>query len=423
MTKILEQDFFSEHNLRNPFAFYDRARIEQPVLKTSLPGFDTAVFVVTPYDLVKEVFQTPEVYSSQFMEILIQGAEPHPEADALFENGIKQGSLLLTLDGDQHKRYRTLVSAVFTPKQARLLAPKMEDIIDRLIDGVIEAGECDFVNDIAVPFPIYVIADLLGYDRDIYHNLRRWSDAFLVRLSKKQTKAEDLAAVHSILEFQNFNKAIIAQRRVHPRDDLISQIIHTQVAGIEPLTDREAIVLTQEVAVAGNETSRNTLIGGMALLLRNPELMKRLRASTALIPNAVEEILRLLAPTAAMWRIAAQDTTLGDVEIPAGSIILMRMDSANLDPKRFPDPNKIDVERRNRAEHLSFGAGLHYCVGNMISRLELTIAFRRLLERLENPRIVEEKSDLSSLVSVLHRSTKALYIAFDKGTKLQRYAA
>lgn len=416
-------DFFSEDNLKDPFAFYDRARIEQPVFRASLPGFESTVFVVTSYDLAREAFADTDRFSSDFLEILIQGAEPHPEADALFEQGVKQGSLLLTLDEPEHKRYRALATQVFTPRQAASLAPVMEAIMDDLIDQVIETGECDFVESIAVPYPIYVIADLLGYERTIYKRLRRWSDAFLIRLSQKQTKAEDLQAVRDILEFQAFNRAMIEDRRTHPRDDLITHILQARVAGVEPLTDREALVLTQEVAVAGNETSRNTLIGGMALVLRQPGLLQRLRDKPALIPAAVEEMLRLLAPTTGMWRVVKRDVELGGVEIPSGSVVMLRMDAANRDPRRFPDPEKLDVERRNRAEHLSFGHGAHYCIGNMLARRELTIAFRKIVERMPNARIVEEKSDLGSIVSVLHRSTKALHIAFDKGRRVGRDAA
>lgn len=414
MQDVAEQNFFSSEVLSDPLPFYERIRQHQPVSRQYFDSFGEDVFVVTSYALVKRAFQDNETFSSDFNDMLMRGAEPHPEADELFKQGVKVGPLLLTIDEPEHKRYRSLATVVFTPRQVRNLSASMEDIIDGLIDRVIDRGECDFLNEIAVPYPIYVIADLLGVDRDIAPRLRRWSDAFIIRLSQKQTKAEDLQAVRDILDCQSFLFANIADRRARPREDVISHVVQARVAGVDPLTDREALLLLQEISVAGNETSRNTLAGGMGLLAQRPDVIERLRADPELIPNAVEEILRLLAPTTGMWRVAKQDCELGGVRIPAGSMLLLRMDAANRDPDHFPDPDNIVLERRNRVEHLSFGFGAHHCVGNMLARRELAVAFKALLNRMRNIRLVEEKTDLSSITSILHYAPKAISIAFDR---------
>jgi cytochrome P450 len=415
--KTANTDFFRAETLTDPYGFYEQVRAEHPVLKTGLPGFDQDVYLVTSYELVKQVFNDPQTFSSQFVEVMMQGAEPHPEADALYATGVTQGSLLLNLDEPDHKRYRELVSTVFTPKQVSSLVPKMEQIMDDLIDDVIDVGTCDFVNEIAVPFPIYVIADMLGIERTHYRDLKRWSDAFLLRLSQQQSKAQDIAAIHEILEFQRFIAKLIAERRANPCDDLISHIVQAHIAGTDPLSDRETLILIQEIAVAGNETTRNTLIGGFGMLLAQPNLIAILRAQPALIGNAVEEILRLFSSVAGMWRIATRDVELGGVEIPAGSIVMVRMEAANHDPSQFPDPYRLNLERKNSRYHMTFGTGIHYCLGNMLARRELNVAIGKLVSRLDNPHIISAGTDLGRPPNVLLRGVNALRIAFDNAAK------
>jgi cytochrome P450 len=171
------------------------------------------------------------------------------------------------------------------------------------------------------------------------------------------------------------------------------------------------------VLVAGNETTRNTLISGMIRFLENPDQLRLLREDPSLAVNAVEEILRLETPASSMWRIATRDTVLGGVHLPKGAVISLRYDSANRDENQFSDPDKFDIRRSNSRSHLSFSYGAHHCMGQHLARKELSVAFPKLLTRLGNVRMIAEKSDLSIKPSVLIRARNSLHIAFDPGRR------
>jgi cytochrome P450 len=406
-------EFFTPEILLDPNPFYAKYRETQPVLRTRMPGQEREVYLVTNYDLTKQVLSTPQIYSSEFAHVLMGGAQPNPAAEALVKDGLGGGPLLLNLDEPAHKRYRDLFQPIFGPRQVAQLTAGMEELMDTLIDGVIARGECDFVNDIAVPFPLYVICDMLGWDRGMYKQVKSWGDAVLRRVGQQESLDEEVSTMLEIVEFHDFIRAQIADRRANPRDDLITEIVQARIAGLDPLTDDEALLFIQELGVAGNETTRNTLIGGLAILLQQPAVIAQLRHQPNLIPAAVEEMLRLFAPVAGTYRIVLEDTVLGGIDIPKGSVVMVRMEAANRDPAQFPNPEALDVTRRNRNAHLTFSHGIHYCLGNMLARKELVIAFDKILSRLRHIELVPAKTDLSRTVSVMLRGTNALYIRFD----------
>jgi cytochrome P450 len=406
-------EFFTPEILTDPYAFYEWSRVEAPVLRTHLPGQNREVYIVTSFALVKEVLGTPSIYSSEVTHVLMGGASHNPGVEALLEEGFSAGPLLLNLDEPDHQRYRAMFNPIFSPRQVSQLAAAMAEIMDELIDKVATRGSCDFINEIAVPFPLFVICDLLGFDRGLYPEIKRWTDAVLRRVGQQEGPEAEIATMREILEFHRFIRAEIADRRADPKDDLVTEIVQARVSGVAPLTGQEALLFIQELSVAGNETTRNTLIGGMTMLLQQPDLAARLRAEPALIPAAVEEMLRLFTPVTGTWRITTQDTTLGGVPIAAGTVVMVRMESANRDPAQFPNPEMIDVARQNRNTQLSFSYGVHYCLGSMLARRELVIAVGKILTRLHNPVLVEALSDLGRPPSVMLRGNNALHIGFD----------
>jgi len=293
----------------------------------------------------------------------------------------------------------------------------IQQIIDDLIDEFIERGECDFIADFAVKMPIYVIGDLLGLDRNEYMRLKTWSDAFLLRLSQMQSKEQDIESAKLIVDFQRHFFAMIESRRITPGDDLITDLVNARIEGERSLDTVEILSIVQQVSVAGNESTRNTLIGGLGMLLQAPDQMEIVRRRPDIIGNAIDEIIRLEVPTSGMWRIVRRDTELAGVRIPANAVILVRLDAANRDPKQFPDPGRLDVLRRNAATHLSFGQGVHFCIGAMLARKELTRAIPTILNRLRNLRIVAARSDLTRTASLIHRAPRKLYLAFDPASR------
>lgn len=399
--------------LSEPHAYLATLRAHSPVAPVIGPG-GHEFFLVTSYRLIEEVTKRTEDFSNKMSHLLLAGGAASVEvAKVLEQDAFQQGTLLVT-DDPEHKRHRALVNAAFTQGRVANLGPMMDRLVDDLIGAFIAAGECDFVNQFAVLLPTYIIADILGLERQDYPLVRKWSDAFIGIISRMGTPEDELDNAHKIVEFRRFILKAIQLRRKEPADDLISSLINARVEGLAPLTDLEIAPITLEIAVAGNETTRNTLMSGLAQLIRHPDQLHALIEDPSLIPGAVEELLRYETPATSMWRIAAKDTVLNGVAIPKDSDLLLRFDAANRDPEIFEDPDRFDIRRKKALRHVSFGApGIHRCLGQMLARRELAAALSKLLIRLRNLRIIEDKSDTRYWPGLLHRGIGSLHIAFD----------
>jgi cytochrome P450 len=399
--------------LSQPHAYLAQLRTHTPVVRAVGPD-GHEFFLVTSYRLIEEVTKRSEDFSNKMSHLLLAGGTATAEvAKILEQDAFQEGSLLVT-DDPQHKRHRALVNAAFTQGRVANLGPVMDGLIDNLIDAFIGDGKCDFVNQFAVLLPTYIIADILGLERQDYPLVRKWSDAFIGIISQMGTREENLDNAHKIVEFRRFILRAIQNRRAKPADDLISSLVNARVEGLAPLTDVEIAPITLEIAVAGNETTRNTLMSGLAQLIRHPDQLQALIEDPTLAAGAVEEILRYETPATSMWRIAAKDTALGGVSIAEGSDVLLRFDAANRDPEIFEDPDRFDIRRKKALRHLAFGApGVHRCLGQMLARRELAAAFPKLLGRLHNLRIIEDQSDTRYWPGLLHRGIASLHLAFD----------
>jgi cytochrome P450 len=421
MNKSLEQfDYLNPSTLADPFEFYQIARKQSPVFKVSRSEGRADIYLVTTYALIREVTQNTETFCSNFPHLLFERTGSSPEVDAILAGGMKtKAGLLLIADGLKHKRYRTLVNSVFTGIRVNKWSPVIERIVDELIDSFIESGECDFVQQFAIRLPTYVIADILGFDRSMYDQVTIWSDAIIRLVSQMDSPAEEVGAARLMIEFEDFIINQIKQRRTEPRDDLISALIQVRVEGEPPLSDDEIGPLIKEIAVAGNETTRNTLMSGLVRLIRNPAQMEALAKDPSLLSNAVEEILRYEVPASSMWRVTTVTTELAGVKIPKGAAVLLRYDSGNRDEAQFEDPEAFDIRRKNANSQISFGApGIHRCLGQMLARKELVIAFQQLLGRLKGLCIVAEKSDITYWPGLLHRGIGSLHLVFERAERV-----
>jgi cytochrome P450 len=401
-------DFLSAATVENPFEANAVARREAPVHQ--IPG--TPIFLVFTHELICEACSQPLVFSNDFSGALQGNAREDEEIKAVLAQGWPQMNALLTADPPMHTRFRKLVNLAFSPARVDRMEAQVEAIVDALIDRFAPVGRCEFVADFAVGLPLTVIADQLGAPRADLALFKRWSDAFADRLGGMLTRDEELACAREVVAFQHYMKARLDERRDTPRDDLLSDLVHARIEGERPLETAELLSIVQQLMVAGNETTTHSLAAGMLLLIQNPGEQAKLRANPALLKNMVEETLRLETPTNSMWRVVKQDAVLGGVHIPAGSTLLLRYGSANRDESRFADPDRFDIERRNLHLHLAFGRGVHACVGAMLSRKEMQVAFRRLLARLSNLRLAPG-NDLQHHQNLLLRGLKKLLIEFD----------
>lgn len=389
-----------------PFPFYDRLREEQPVFHDPQTGY----YVLTRYEDVRKALMNPSALSNRTP---LLGDRWTPEANALFE---KEGWLpmdtLVSNDPPGHRTYRTLVDKVFTTAKVTGLEPRIIEIIAELIDVFIDRDEIDFLQDFAVPLPMYVIAEQLGVRREDRDMFKRWSDA-AVETTGPITPERQLELARILIEMQQYMAREIERVRAQPDDMLLSRLANLETED-RRLTDQELQSLLLQILVAGNETTTTTLASGMRIMIERPELAKAVHDNPSLAKMLGEEALRTATPLQCLWRTALEDVQFGDVTVPAGSIVEMRFGAANRDPTQFSCPADVDLQRKNANSHLAFGAGIHLCIGNQLARGELRLAFQALTQRLTNFRFSRGEASCRPLEGYTPYGLRELWMSFDR---------
>lgn len=414
MNKPIEKaNFFEPATLIDPFDYYQAAHADAPI--QAVPAQN--LHIVFNYDLVAEATGRTDDFSNDFQALLGGTRAQDPELKAIREQGWPAVATLLTADPPVHTRFRKLVNLAFSMPRVNAIEADIRAKVISLIDNFADRGECEFLSDFAVPLPVSMIAKQIGLN-DQLEQVKKWSDSAVDVLSQMITMEREIECARDGLEFQHVVKAKIDERRAHGGDDLLNDLVQARIEGEQPLNDAEILSIMNQFMVAGNETTTSTLAGAMLQLIRNPDQLAKAAAAAGgkdpkLMGNMVEEALRTETPTAGMWRVVTRDTELGGHRIAKGSMLHLRYAAANRDPARFPDPDKFDVERPNARTHLAFGKGIHMCVGNMLSRKEVTVAFDELLARLTNFEITDEAA-VTVPPNMLLRGITKLPIRFDK---------
>lgn len=320
-------------------------------------------------------------------------AERNPE---LFSNagGIRPDQpgmpYMIDMDDPAHVLRRKLVNSGFTRKRVMDKVPSIVNLCDTLIDAVCERGECDFVRDIAAPLPMAVIGDMLGVLPTEREMLLKWSDDLVCGLSSHLDETAINMLMETFAAYTAFTMEVIAKRRAEPTDDLFSILVNAEVEG-QRMSDDEIVMETLLILIGGDETTRHTLSGGTDQLLRHRDQWERLVADQSLLPGAIEETLRWTSPVKNMCRTLTADTTFHGTDLKAGEKIMLMFESANFDEAVFENPDEFRIDR-NPNSHLAFGFGTHFCLGNQLARLELRLMLERLLTRLPDLRLADEKA-------------------------------
>ncbi len=343
-------------NARDPFPHYARLRDEAPVAWNEPVGF----WALSRHAEVHEVSTDPGRFSSKggilTMEIGIEYPSP---------------PTMMHTDPPEHTAYRKLVQPGFKPSLMTALEPVARERLVDLLQRVAPGETVDVVEAVSVPFPLRIISDLLGLPDDNWEQLFYWSEAMIP--GALDLTPEDRERIQ--VDMRAYFFEVIAQRRAEPREDLIS------VLAAEHLTDDELYMFLNQLLVAGNETTRNTISGGLWALAERPDQWQRLVEDRSLLPTAVEEILRWTTAVISFMRTATADTTLGGQAIAAGDPVLMLYSSANRDEAQFgPTADQFDVGRSPN-HHLAFGFGAHFCIGAALARLEVRLVLEELLDR------------------------------------------
>ena len=355
---------------------FEWLRTNDPVHRDEANG----IWVISKYDDILAVERQPELFCSG------KGIRPTGDHGANLS--------IVSMDDPEHARQRKLVNRGFTPSRITNLHVRIRDVARGLVDSVAARGECDFVDDIAKPLPLIVIAEMLGLPIEDREQLAHWSDTMMS--AEGATGGPDdpvlAAAATAGAEYVAYLMALIEDRRANPRDDLISVLLSSVDAGelahdhTAPLAGDELLMFLVLLLVAGNETTRNALSGGLVALSEFPDQRERLASDLSVVPTATEEILRFVSPVISFSRTVTRDTELRDRQLREDDVVLVLYPSANRDEDIFDRPHEFRVDREPNM-HLAFGTGPHFGLGANLARTEIRVMLEELFTRLPDMRV------------------------------------
>lgn len=394
--RLLESAFFMSY----PHDVFARLRSEAPVFHSERDG----IWAITKYDDVRSISRSPHLFANGYhvysAAASIRGDDEAPGPDGMPSDASARRTSLLDGDGNdslvfadgaRHAFLRKIASRAFTPRAVARLEDEVERLTTRAFDEIEPGVEVDFIDTVAAPVPIIMIARLLGVTDDHVDDFRRWSDAFSELGDEALTGGgdADLLAqrVAATEEFNAFFTEQLEHRRRSPRDDLLTTMVEATWEG-RHMTMPEMLMMTTILLIAGNETTRGLLSGTGRLLAEHPDQRELLQASPELVAPAVEEFLRLVSPVTHMCRTALEDTEIRGVAIPKGSYLCLLYPAANRDEDVWDRPDELDVTRTPDPNHLAFGFAEHFCLGASLARREARIVITQLLARFRSWEVV-----------------------------------
>ncbi|SCW65698.1 hypothetical protein SAMN04487970_102526 [Paenibacillus tianmuensis] len=400
MEKITSGDFASPEMMRDFIAFYKRLAGQQEPLYRLDDFFGMGgAWVAFRHDDVATILKDPRFVKDmrKFAPSQVQRESDQEIASASkFMEWTKRMPNMLMADPPDHTRLRRLASKAFTPRKIEDMRPRIQQIADELLDAVQERGRMDLIADFAYPLPITVISEMLGIPAADRDRFREWIRKFWNASLDDPNQADTVGEV--LDEFTEYFKALLAEKRAHPGNDVTSGLLQAHDKG-DQLSENELLSTIWLLMLAGHETTVNLIGNGTLALLQHPEQMRLLRSDPSLLPSAVEELLRYAGPVMIASRFASEDIIMHGKEIRKGEMVLVSLAGANRDPHQFSNPEALDITREEN-EHLAFGKGIHQCMGAPLARLKGQIVFGTLLQRLPHLRLAVAPEQLT-----YHRNT------------------
>nr|WP_231986280.1 cytochrome P450 [Mycobacterium sp. E2479] len=359
---------FYAHLLGHPRSAYGWMRGNEPIFRDR-----NGLVGITTYAAIMDAERQPDLFSN--------AGGIRPDMPPL--------PMMIDLDDPEHMKRRKLVSAGFTKRRVLDQVGSIDTLCDELIDEVAERGECDFVEYLAAPLPMAVIGNMMGVEKADRPKFLKWTDDFLLTLSSTATPEILATAMESFAQLSDYINRMVATRKAEATSDMVSALVYAEVDG-EKLSDEQVFQEILMLLVAGDETTRHTLSGGWAELLRHPGQHARLREdTTTLLGTAIEEMLRYSSPVKNMCRHLTRDAEFYGYSFEKGDKALLMFESANFDESIFDEPEEFRIDRAPN-NHLAFGFGAHFCIGNQLARLELREMSRKLLGRLPDLRLATD---------------------------------
>jgi len=387
---VLERDFFTDPELlQDPTPWYAALRERGPVWREPCRG----VVVLSGIEEIVATYNDHARFSAAVAALGPLVPLPQPEAKETWREVIERrrseipmGEMLTSIDPPRHTRERSLAGKLFTPNRLKENEAFMETLADELSDEIAGRGELEFGAAYARPFTLLVIADLLGVPHEDHEQFRRWLGAGRDNVGNPEGEHRGDQVFTNLAPY--FTR-YIEKRRTEPGDDVMSRLAHFRYPDGALPEVAEVVRLASIFFAAGQETTARLLAAGMRVLAERPALADELRSDPSGIANFVEECLRLEGPIKSTFRLALEDTRIGDVEIAAGTLVMGSIGAANRDPRVFDDPDRFDAKRRNARRNIAFGYGEHFCPGASLARAEARVSFERLLARLEDFEVVD----------------------------------
>ncbi|MED5813567.1 cytochrome P450 [Mycolicibacterium sp. 050232] len=360
-----------------PQQIYPQFRAAQEVAPIALGPIGPEVL---SYEMARAVLRDPRFGIPQGIHLSAHGITSGPLWDRVTRS-------ILNMEGEEHRRLRSLVARAFTPRATARMHDAIHGVVNELLDSIQDAGRCEFVADVARPYPIPIICALFGAPREDWQQFSRWAeDIFKIVSFDCDLAKEEPVVLKAWGEFDDYIDDMIADRRRHLTDDLLSDLIRIEDGG-DRLDAAELRMLAFSILIAGTDTTRSQLAASMQVLCDHPDQWALLREQPGLAMRAVEETMRHSPSMCSTVRSVADDAEIGEYSFPAGTFIIVNTYAANRDQTVYDDPTRFDVTREDPPPILTFGGGVHYCLGANLARLELSEALTILSRRLPNPRV------------------------------------
>lgn len=409
----MQVDLFAPVTQEDWYPTYDHLRDHEPVYR--IPG--TSEYVITRFDDIMHVLRHQKTFPTGASKRRSEAAQQ------VYDRGGWERMTPLGTNPPVHRHYRQLIDRFFTGEGLAQRRPFIERVIDEQFEGFDRAGAVEWNGQYAVPVPVRVITHMLGLPETDIPRLKQWSAAWILPFVRKLEPNEDEWVAEQVVEMYDYLAEMIAWKRREPGDDIITHLTNASFTGDEhspdgrALTDQEIITIVDHLFIGGNETTTFAMVSALWIMLRDDGrqagLYARLRSDPSLIPNFVEEVLRLESPTQGLWRAVADDTAIDGVPIPAGSTVHIRYAAGNRDERMFACPNQVQLDRPNSRRHLAFTLGEHQCPGADLSRLEQVLTLEQVLRRLPNVRLAEGKNDFLHVPMFTMRALRELHLEFD----------
>ena len=402
-----------------PYDAYAWMLDEAPAYRDPSTGF----YIITRYEDVRRILRDPDGFSSEgYIKQVreeVQDARAARIQKMYEEKGWVPSFALGFIDDPRHRDVREIFDKAFRPARIKALEPFIRDTCNGLIDNFVEEGSCNIIEHYAAPLPLMVTAKQTGVPLEEFDKIRIWIGAFIKRFGLMLSEEDERECVELEIEAQHYLMGIIQRLRARPDETILSDLVNTPMSDGNLLTDNELLThLLADIVVGGSETTTSALASGILLLCENEHWYARLKAEPDnYLRPFVEEVLRLEAPVQGLFRVTKSAIDLHGTQIPAGAVLNIRYAAANRDPRQFECPEKLDLDRKGHGSHMSFGSGIHHCVGATLARSELTYGFRALLERLDNIRLAPGKNDLRHSPNFMLRGLESLHIEFEAAGK------